>query len=252
MNNVLSVLSKMLKVAIEWGEIECMPCTVRLLKRGEGSMQFWDFDQHQRLIDAADKLETRAFAAVLQGGEAGLRAGEMRALEWSDLDLVKRQIRVERSEWQGQFTSTKGNRVRYVPMTMRLSKALQHHRHVKGPRVRCEADGSPLKANSLSYLIERVTRAAGLATGRQPQDAGPHVLRHTFCSHLAMRGAPAPAIQRLAGHRDLMTTQRYVHLTPAAITARFGCWSFRFRSGQRAVAGQRRCRPRRTASARSV
>jgi integrase len=32
-----------------------------------------------------------------------------------------------------------------------------------------------------------------------------------------MRGAPAPAIQKLAGHRDLMTTQRYVHLTPAAI-----------------------------------
>lgn len=70
---------------------------------------------------------------------------------------------------------------------------------------------------SLAYLVERATPSAGLASGRKPKDAGPHVLRHTCCSHLAMRGAPAPAMQRLAGHRDLMTTQRYVHLTPAAI-----------------------------------
>ena len=41
-------------------------------------------------------------------------------------------------------------------------------------------------------------------------------LRHTFCSRLAMKGAPARAIQELAGHADLSTTQRYVHLSPAA------------------------------------
>jgi len=45
---------------------------------------------------------------------------------------------------------------------------------------------------------------------------GPHVLRHTFCSHLAMRGAPAKAIQELAGHTNLTTTYRYMHLSPAA------------------------------------
>ena len=43
------------------------------------------------------------------------------------------------------------------------------------------------------------------------------MLRHTFCSHLAMRGAPARAIQELAGHANLTTTQRYMHLSPAAI-----------------------------------
>jgi hypothetical protein len=48
---------------------------------------------------------------------------------------------------------------------------------------------------------------------------GVHILRHTFCSHLAMRGAPARAIQELAGHQDLDTTQRYMHLSPAALDA---------------------------------
>ena len=41
--------------------------------------------------------------------------------------------------------------------------------------------------------------------------------KHTFCSHLAMRGAPARAIQELAGYQDLDTTQRYMHLSPAAM-----------------------------------
>jgi site-specific recombinase XerD len=49
-----------------------------------------------------------------------------------------------------------------------------------------------------------------------------HILRHTFCSHLAMRGAPARAIQELAGHQDLATTQRYMHLSPAAIESAIG------------------------------
>ena len=43
-----------------------------------------------------------------------------------------------------------------------------------------------------------------------------HILRHTFCSHLAMRGAPVKAIQELAGHTELTTTLRYMHLSPAA------------------------------------
>ena len=58
--------------------------------------------------------------------------------------------------------------------------------------------------------IRGAQRVVGL-----PQ-SGVHILRHTFCSHLAMKGAPARAIQELAGHADLSTTQRYMHLSPAA------------------------------------
>ena len=58
--------------------------------------------------------------------------------------------------------------------------------------------------------MRRVARRANVKPGV-------HILRLTFCSHLAMRGAPARAIQELAGHQDLETTQRYMHLSPAAL-----------------------------------
>ena len=51
---------------------------------------------------------------------------------------------------------------------------------------------------------------------------GVHILRHTFCSHLSMRGAPPKAIQELAGHADVTMTQRYMHLSPAALDAAIG------------------------------
>jgi site-specific recombinase XerD len=58
-------------------------------------------------------------------------------------------------------------------------------------------------------------------------EAGVHVLRHTFCSHLAMKGASARAIQQLAGHADLSTTQRYLHLSPAANEDAIRLWDGR-------------------------
>ena len=61
----------------------------------------------------------------------------------------------------------------------------------------------------------RVRRAAS----RAKVPTGVHILRHTFCSHLAMRGAPGKAIQELAGHQELSMTQRYRHLSPAALGA---------------------------------
>jgi len=56
----------------------------------------------------------------------------------------------------------------------------------------------------------------GSSSKRNVGDKGLHILRHTFCSHLAMRGAPDKAIQGLAGQADLTTTPRYMHLSPAA------------------------------------
>jgi integrase len=74
----------------------------------------------------------------------------------------------------------------------------------------CLLDGKPGTRARVIKAIRAAQRVAGL------HNAGVHILRHTFCSHLAMKGAPARAIQELAGHADLSTTQRYMHLSPAA------------------------------------
>ena len=155
------------------------------------------------------------------------------ALGWGDMDLQKRQLCVQRSDWKGHVTIPKGGRLRYVPLTIRLAAALRDHRHLRTYRVLCLADGSPLSADVVKHHVERAARRA------QIKQNGVHRLRHTFCSHLAMRGAPARAIQELAGHKDLSTTQRYMHLSPAALDSairlldgggrgrNFGDWIYR-------------------------
>jgi len=126
--------------------------------------------------------------------------------------LAKRQLCVARSDWRGHVAAPKGGRIRYVPLTKRLAAALQAARHLRGPRVLCDAAGKPLTQKAVQVMVRRVARRANVKPGV-------HILRHTFCSHLAMRGAPARAIQELAGHQDLGTTQRYMHLSPAALDA---------------------------------
>jgi len=219
-NNVLAVLSVMLKKAVEWEVIERMPCTVKLLPVPKGSTAFYDFDEFERLVEAARVLDPRTHLIALLGGEAGLRCGEMIALEWTDVDLANRQLSVSRSDWNGQVTTPKGGRLRHVPLTRRLAAALSEHRHLRGTRVLCQDDATPLTRQIVQTRAKRAARRAGVVRGSSTSGGGGvHILRHTFCSHLAMRGAPARAIQELAGHADLSMTQRYMHLSPAALDA---------------------------------
>jgi integrase len=210
-NNTLTVLNTLLKKAVEWGVVDRMPCVIRLLPVNKPAARFHDFAEYERLVAASRELGPLSHLIVLLGGEAGLRCGEITALEWSDVDLAKRQLCVQRSDWRGHVTSTKGGRLRYVPMTARLAEAIRQSRHLRGRRVLCDGDGGALTPKIVSDHVRRSARKVGLI------HRGVHVLRHTFCSHLAMRGAPARAIQELAGHQELGTTQRYMHLSPAAL-----------------------------------
>ena len=101
-NNVLAVLSVLLKKAVEWEVIERMPCAVKLLPVTKGSTRFYDFNEYERLVEAARRLDPRTHLIALLGGEAGLRCGEMIALECADVDLGNRQLCIRRSDWNGQ------------------------------------------------------------------------------------------------------------------------------------------------------
>lgn len=210
-NNVLTTLSTMLKAAVDWELLAELPVRIKQIKVGAPKMDFYDFDEYERLVAAAERLDPRIHVMVLLGGEAGLRPGEVRALQWAAIDFRRRLLTVDRAEYDGQIGLPKHDKIRRLPMTRRLIAALQAHQSRGDPSVLVRDDKKPLTA-----AVARRWLAAALELA-ELRDRGPHTLRHTFCSHLAMRGAPAKAIQELAGHSDLRTTQRYMHLSPLAL-----------------------------------
>jgi integrase len=200
-----------LRTAVQWDIIDRMPCTIRLFPTPKGEARFHDFDDYERLVSAAERIDGNTLLLVLLGGDAGLRCGEMMALMWSDVDFDRHRICVQRSDWKGHITVPKGGRLRYVPMTERLEAALRAHRNLRCKRVLSQSNGVPLTQKMVQDAVRRAARRAGV------EPATVHVLRHTFCSHLAMRGVTSTSIQAVAGHQDLSTTQRYLHLSPEAV-----------------------------------
>jgi len=215
LNNILININSPLRVAKEWGVISALPCTIRLLKTTVPTAEFYEPAIYEQLVQAAHELDPRIELLVLLGGDAGLRRGEIIALDQSDCDTKRGILHVRRSEWKGQLTLPKGGRERQVNMTERLKAALTANRHLRGERVLWRDDRhDKVTAVLLAKWMCRAQRRAGLkVTG------GLHILRHTFCSRLAMAGAPALAIKELAGHQSLTTTMRYMHLSPAAKSA---------------------------------
>ncbi len=97
-------------------------------------------------------------------------------------------------------------------MTERLAAALRQHRHLRSRRVVCTYEGTPLTRQGAWSRVRYAAKRVKVPTGV-------HILRHTFCSHLAMQGASMRGVQELVGHQSLAMTQRYSHLSPAALDA---------------------------------
>jgi len=212
-NNMLTLLSTVLKAAMEWKVIESVP-TIRMLKKQEQRFDYYEDAAYDRLVRAAAASDLRCLLVVLLGGDAGLRGGEIVALKLKHCDLRRGVINVEENEWAGHIGTPKGNRTRQVVMTSRLRVALSEMAKTqRGPeaRVILRDDGTPASKRVVDCWLYRAQQAAGLAK------KGPHILRHTFCSRLALRGATPKAIKELAGHVHSSTTDRYLHLAPSAL-----------------------------------
>jgi integrase len=232
-NRVLIALRGLLRTAVRWNVITAVPCPIEKLKEPPPAVSFFSFEEYEQLLAGAAEVGAHALAAVLLGGDAGLRRGEVVALERSDLDFSRGVITVARSSWRGIVSTPKGGRSRQVEMTERLRAALLAIRHLRGPSVLCDGAASAITDKTLSRWMRQAKRKAGFKTigkrknrKKEPEhdDAkstarvghGFHILRHTFCSHLALQGAPVMVIKELAGHRDLLTTMRYMHLSPTS------------------------------------
>ncbi len=204
-NNHLTVLRRLLVVAKKRGLIEAVP-EIEWLKPPKPEFDFLEFDEAERLVHAAEgQWRTMIHLAV----RTGLRMGELLALRWSDVDLEKGQIRVCRSVSRGVVTTPKSGRSREVPLCDDVLQALKAYRHLRSDLVFCTEQGGMLNKNRCKHPIRRACRRAGL------RRIGWHVLRHTFASHLVMKGAPLKAVQELLGHATIEMTMRYAHLSPS-------------------------------------
>lgn len=207
-NNVLSVLSRALRCAVDWDIIKAVPCKFGLLRVQMAEKEFYEVATYRRLVDAASYQRT-THLLVLLAGSAGLRRGEIIALRWTDVDFERKLLHVRNAVWRRIEDAPKGNRGRTVPLTDELLGALKMHRNLR-ERVLYTDRGEELSNRSIRNMLARAQKRANL----EP-NGGIHVLRHTFCSHLAIAGVPAKVIQELAGHADLKTTLGYLHLSPS-------------------------------------
>jgi len=209
-NNMLTVLHKLLALAQEQGVIAHVP-RVKLFRTEKPAFDFLTFEEAERL--AAD-AEPEWRPVLLVALKTGLRQGELIGLQWSDVDLQRGKLHVRRTIWRGVTGSPKGGRERTVDLPASVVDALKGHRHLRGPYVFCQEDGQPLTDGLLKLPLQRAVQAAGIS--REQGRIGWHDLRHTYGSHLAMRGVPLKVIQELMGHATIEMTMRYAHLAPEA------------------------------------
>ncbi len=203
-NNCLTVLRRMLVIAYKRGLIDKVP-EVEWLKSAKPEFDFFTFEEAGRVLAAA---EGEGRTTILVALRTGMRQGEILALRWEDVDLVAGRINVRRNVVWGHLGTPKSGKGREIALGHEVLAALKSHRHLRGPLVFCNGDGEMLTPGELKWPLWRACKKAGL------RFVGWHVLRHTFASHLAMRGAPLKAIQELLGHATIMMTMRYAHLAP--------------------------------------
>jgi integrase len=207
-NNQLTALRKLLNLAVEWGALERAPKVrgFKLKHEYVSEDEYLTFEEADRLLRAAAP-EWKPFLVVAL--KTGLRIGELLALKWSDVDLVAGHLIVRRTLWRDQEGPPKGGRNRKVPLSDVALATLKAYRHLKGPYVLCDSSGARLTHSMMKDVVPDTCRRAGLG-----KRITTHGLRHTFASHLVMRGASLKAVQELLGHETIEMTLRYSHLTP--------------------------------------
>jgi len=165
----------------------------------------FDYLSEHEAIRLLDKAPEPYYTAILIALHTGMRLGELMALNWSNVDFLKRQIVVKQNFSAGVLGTTKSNRIRYIPMTEDLYQHLinltpQTDFVLKGP------DGTRFRPECSRTSLHEICVKANLRL------IGWHKLRHTFASRLAEKGVAVATIKELMGHSDIRTTMRYAHL----------------------------------------
>lgn len=160
-----------------------------------------------------DELAERDQAILSTLYYTGMRASELVGLKLQSVDLPRRLIHV----------IGKGDKERIVPITQECRKDIETY--IKGERNRLyllskektealflNAKGEALTSRGLEFILDQIEMKTGTFVGLHP-----HILRHSFATHLLENGADLRVIQELLGHENINTTQIYTHVTEEAM-----------------------------------
>lgn len=202
-NNHLTFLRKCLSTALDWELIAKVP-RCRPLKAAQPPFRYLSETETRALISAAPAGLWRAM--IVTAARTGLRVSELAALRWQDVDLDGSMLCVAQSRVRGVIGAPKSNMIRHVPLTKDVLEHLQSLSR-NGDLVFSTRLGRPLATNPSLRALRRACVEAGV------KPIGWHVLRHTFASQLAQRGASVQSIKALLGHSSIEMTMRYAHLS---------------------------------------
>jgi integrase/recombinase XerC len=165
--------------------------------------QVLDVDEASALVetDSGGKLAVRDRAMLELFYSSGLRLSELVGLRWIDLKLDDGEVRV----------LGKGSKTRIVPVGRHAVAALR----ALGAEQGMQADsavfrgrgGAPINPRTVQLRMNQLALQQGI-----PKHIHPHLLRHTFASHMLESSGDLRAVQELLGHADIATTQIYTHL----------------------------------------
>jgi integrase len=207
--NHLTVLNKLLKTAYEWLKLGGAPPKIVWPKCASYRTDYLSPEECELLLSHAHGLDREMILMALR---TGMRQGELKGLQWSAIDWQNHSVAVRHSRCDRAkaLVAPKNGRERHVPLDNELFEVLCKRKRDAG-YVFLDAGGQPFNHKRLVTRLARVCRRAGVRRVTW------HVLRHTFASHLAIRGVPLHVVQQLLGHTDISTTLRYAHVAPSAL-----------------------------------
>ena len=176
-------------------------------------------DEIEKLLKAnmerTDTLQQRDQAILELLYASGLRASELINLEVGDIDFTNRIIKV----------LGKGSKERLVPFSqvakdamtkylknLRATLLMQSNKEELPATFFLNNKGDKLTTRGLEYILKQIEMKTGVFL-----DLHPHMLRHTFATHLLEHGADLRTIQSMLGHSSISTTQVYTHVTTEAM-----------------------------------
>jgi len=207
-NRKLSTLRTFYKYCLREGAIEKSPMTnIKALKLPKPLVKFvTETDINKVSFSEADDFPTcrdRLLFELLY--QTGMRQAELRGLRDGSVDKFTRTLKV----------LGKRNKERIIPLSMQMVNMISHYQSLRDAAFEVKADRLLLndKGEEMTpyYIYNKVhVLLDGITTLKQKS---PHVLRHTFATHLLDEGANLRAIQELLGHSSLSSTQIYAHNT---------------------------------------